>query len=99
MSLNRCARGSARGGGQFAKSSSDYLAYALLDSIIDHYYPVLELVGTKIDQIEDDLVENPLARSGGGTAGRQTHADPDPALGLAAARCRQFASARRNRTR
>ena len=51
------------GGGQLRKSRSDYLAYALLDSIIDHYYPVLELVGKKIDQIEDNLVENPLARS------------------------------------
>jgi magnesium transporter len=53
-------------GGQMRKSRSDYLAYALLDSIIDHYYPVLELVGKKIDQIEDNLVDNPLARSVGG---------------------------------
>src|SRR6185295_5426646 len=53
------------GGGQLRKNKNDYLAYALLDSIIDHYYPVLELVGKKIDQIEDNLVENPLARSVG----------------------------------
>jgi magnesium transporter len=50
------------GGGQMRKSGADYLAYALLDSIIDHYYPVLESVGKNVDQIEDDLVENPLAR-------------------------------------
>ena len=50
------------GGGQMRKAGTDYLAYALLDSIIDHYYPVLESVGKNIDQIEDDLVENPLAR-------------------------------------
>lgn len=50
------------GGGKMRKSGTDYLAYALLDSIIDYYYPVLESVGKNIDQIEDDLVENPLAR-------------------------------------
>ena len=50
------------GGGQMRKAGADYLAYALLDSIIDHYYPVLESVGKNIDQIEDELVENPLVR-------------------------------------
>ena len=50
------------GKGRIRKASSDYLAYALLDSIIDHYFPVLESIGTEIDQIEDELVENPLVR-------------------------------------
>jgi magnesium transporter len=50
------------GGGHMRKAGADYLAYALLDSIIDHYYPVLESVGKNIDQIEDELVENPLVR-------------------------------------
>jgi len=44
------------------KVGPDYLAYALLDSIIDHYYPVLESIGTEIDTIEDELVDNPLVR-------------------------------------
>src|SRR5580765_4577178 len=43
------------------KLGADYLAYALLDSIIDHYYPVLEDVGAKIDLIEDQLVDVPTA--------------------------------------
>jgi magnesium transporter len=51
----RAANGSIR------KSGPDYLAYALLDSIIDHYYPVLEDVGAKIDLIEDQLVDLPTA--------------------------------------
>jgi magnesium transporter len=38
------------------KCGSDYLAYALLDSIIDHYYPVLESIGAAIDSIEETLV-------------------------------------------
>lgn len=43
--------------GSIRKMGPDYLAYALLDSIVDHYYPVLEDVGTKIDSIEERLVE------------------------------------------
>ena len=50
------------GKGRIRKANSDYLAYALLDSIIDHYYPVLESIGTEIDAIEDELIENPLVR-------------------------------------
>jgi magnesium transporter len=45
--------------GSIRKAGPDYLAYALLDSIVDHYYPVLEDVGAKIDLIEDQLVEVP----------------------------------------
>ncbi|CAN5391384.1 magnesium/cobalt transporter CorA [soil metagenome] len=50
------------GKGRIRKAGSDYLAYALLDSIIDHYYPVLESIGAEIDTIEDELVDNPLVR-------------------------------------
>ncbi|MEO5753256.1 MAG: magnesium/cobalt transporter CorA [Chthoniobacterales bacterium] len=50
------------GKGRIRKAGSDYLAYALLDSIIDHYFPVLESIGTAIDAIEDELVDNPLIR-------------------------------------
>ncbi|MCA1658556.1 MAG: magnesium/cobalt transporter CorA [Verrucomicrobiaceae bacterium] len=49
----RAANGSIR------KQGADYLAYALLDSIVDHYYPVLESVGASIDLIEDELVDLP----------------------------------------
>lgn len=41
--------------GSLRKRGADYLAYALLDSIVDHYYPVLESVGASIDRIEDQL--------------------------------------------
>lgn len=50
------------GKGRIRHAGSDYLAYALLDSIIDHYYPVLESIGTEIDAIEDELIDRPLAR-------------------------------------
>jgi len=49
-----------RGGrGSLRKLKADYLAYALLDSIIDHYYPVLEDLGSSIEELEDDLLERP----------------------------------------
>jgi len=46
--------------GIIRKLGADYLTYALLDSIVDHYYPVLETIGTSIDAIEETLVENPV---------------------------------------
>jgi magnesium transporter len=45
--------------GSIRKQGADYLAYALLDSIVDHYYPVLESIGASIDQIEDELDDVP----------------------------------------
>lgn len=47
------------GRGTIRKAKADYLAYALLDSIIDHYYPVLEQLGTDIEELEDALLEKP----------------------------------------
>ncbi len=47
------------GRGFIRKSRADYLAYALLDSVIDHYYPALEHLGAAIDELEDKLLEKP----------------------------------------
>ncbi len=46
----RKGRGTMRTGG------ADYLAYALLDAIIDGFYPVLETLGDKLDDIELDAL-------------------------------------------
>jgi len=49
-----------RGGrGFIRKSNSDYLAYALLDAIIDHYFPVLERLGDSIEQLENEVLARP----------------------------------------
>lgn len=37
----------------------DYLAYALLDAIIDGFFPVLEEYGERIEELEDKVVMNP----------------------------------------
>ncbi|MEP6673104.1 MAG: magnesium/cobalt transporter CorA [Chthoniobacter sp.] len=47
------------GRGWIRKMKCDYLAYALLDSIIDHYFPVLENLGAAIEDIENTMVEKP----------------------------------------
>ncbi len=36
---------------------SDYLAYALLDSIVDHYIQVIEAIGRQIEALEDRLFD------------------------------------------
>lgn len=40
---------------------AEYLAYALLDTIVDSYFPILEQFGTKLDDIEEDVVLDPVA--------------------------------------
>ena len=38
---------------------ADYLAYTLLDAVVDHYFVVLETIGEEIEVLEDELVDNP----------------------------------------
>jgi len=45
--------------GRIRKMGADYLLYSLLDAIVDNYFMVLEKIGEKIEDIEDDLVNNP----------------------------------------
>jgi magnesium transporter len=41
----------------------DYLAYALLDAVIDSYFPVLESVGERLDEIEEAIAHDPQPES------------------------------------
>lgn len=45
------------GKGRIRKMGADYLAYALFDAIVDHYFLVLEQLGGEIDQLEEELLE------------------------------------------
>ena len=49
----RKAKGRIRGRGP------DYLAYALIDAIVDHYFIVLEKLGEEIEALEADLIDHP----------------------------------------
>ena len=52
-----------QGKGQIRTSGSDYLTYAILDAIIDGYYPVLESLGERLELIEDETINNPTRES------------------------------------
>jgi magnesium transporter len=45
--------------GRIRKAGADYLAYALLDAIVDNYFLILENVGEKIEDTEQQLAANP----------------------------------------
>ena len=47
------------GKGRIRKMGADYLAYSLLDSIVDRYFVALEAVGEQIEVFEEDLVAAP----------------------------------------
>ena len=44
--------------GRIRKSGCDYLAYALIDAIVDHYFLVLEKMGGEIELLEEDLLDD-----------------------------------------
>lgn len=45
--------------GRIRTKDSDYLFFALLDAIIDHYYEVLEYINHKIETLEEEVYKNP----------------------------------------
>ena len=48
-----------KGGGRIRRMSTDYLAYSLLDAIVDHYFVVLERLSEQIETLEDRVMEDP----------------------------------------
>src|SRR4051812_123864 len=47
--------------GKMRSLGSDYLAYALVDAVIDNYYPVLEVYAERLDDLEEWIME-PVGR-------------------------------------
>jgi magnesium transporter len=47
------------GKGRIRKMGPDYLAYALLDLIVDNYFVIMEKLGEKIEFLEEELVTQP----------------------------------------
>ncbi len=45
--------------GRIRRGGPDYLAYALVDSIVDNYFVVLEHLGERIEFLEEDIATNP----------------------------------------
>jgi magnesium transporter len=48
--------------GIIRKQGADYLAYAILDAIIDGFFPVLEEYGDILEDLEDQVVFNPVPK-------------------------------------
>jgi magnesium transporter len=53
----RKAKGLIRGRGP------DYLCYALIDAVVDGYFPVLESLGERLEALEDEVVREPAPDS------------------------------------
>ena len=45
--------------GRVRKLGADYLAYVLLDAIVDNYFVILEKLGDQIEELEDQLIHRP----------------------------------------
>ncbi len=45
--------------GRIRKRGSDYLAYALADSVVDHYFLVLDQLQDAIESLEEEVMYNP----------------------------------------
>ena len=45
--------------GRIRKVSADYLAYALIDAIVDNYFLILEKMGEQIESMEEELIAEP----------------------------------------
>ncbi|MCE5285060.1 MAG: magnesium/cobalt transporter CorA [Pelosinus sp.] len=48
-----------QGRGKLRSRKADYLLYALLDNMVDHYFLVLEQMGEKIETVEEEIVIKP----------------------------------------
>lgn len=48
-----------QGHAKLRAGNSGYLAYALLDAVIDAYFPIIEAYGDRLDVLEDDVILRP----------------------------------------
>lgn len=45
--------------GRIRRVGADYLAYALMDAVVDNYFYILEKLGTEVEKLQDRVMENP----------------------------------------
>ena len=48
--------------GRVRKAGADYLAYALIDVICDHFFAVMERIGESIEAIESEVMDRPTQK-------------------------------------
>ena len=49
----------ARAGARVREHDASYLLYTLLDAIVDRWFPLLEEIGDRLEQLEDEVLESP----------------------------------------
>lgn len=47
------------GKGRVRKMGADYLAYCLIDAVVDLYFVILEKIGDRIEVLEEELIQDP----------------------------------------
>jgi magnesium transporter len=52
-----------KGTGKMRRSGADYLAYSLIDAIVDGYFVVFEWLGERIEEIQERIVGDPTAKN------------------------------------
>ena len=48
-----------KGGTMVRKAGADFLAYALIDAVVDGYFPLLRAFGDTLDDLEESILERP----------------------------------------
>jgi magnesium transporter len=51
------------GKGKLRRSGSDYLAYTLIDAIVDNYFVILERIGEVLENLQTELITTPTNRT------------------------------------
>jgi magnesium transporter len=52
-----------QGRAQIRRAGADYLAYALLDTIVDRYFAILEAVGERSEELEEVMLRTPNTKA------------------------------------
>jgi magnesium transporter len=45
--------------GKIRRQGADYLAYSMIDAIVDHYFLIMEKLGDRFEDLEDEVVSDP----------------------------------------
>jgi magnesium transporter len=48
-----------QGKGRVRKLGADYLSYCLIDAVVDFYFVIIEKIGDRLEELEEELIENP----------------------------------------
>jgi magnesium transporter len=49
--------------GRIRNKGSDYLLYCLIDAVVDNYFLMLEKIGERIEDVEEELIDNPTPKT------------------------------------